>query len=73
MDGLVNTRVYKDVAMAKLSTNKTQLFLVVAKAYMKVEERPPGCWGRAPTLGHVPNGPDLIHGPSGQNKATQHL
>ena len=23
-DGLVNTRVYKEVAMAKLSTNKTQ-------------------------------------------------
>ena len=30
-DGLVNTRVYKEVAMAKLSTNKTQLFLVAAK------------------------------------------
>ena len=59
--------------MAKLSTNKAQLFLVVAKGYMKVEGRPLGCWGRAPTLGRVPNGPDLIHGPLGQTKATQHL
>ena len=59
--------------MAKLSTNKTQLFLVVAKGYMKVEGRPPGCWCRAPTLGRVPNGPDLIHGPLGQTEATQNL
>ena len=72
-DGLVDTCVYKEVAMAKLQQNKTQLFLVVAKGYMKVEGRPPGCWGRVPTLGRVPNGPDLIHGPLDQTKATQHL
>jgi hypothetical protein len=72
-DGLVDTRVYKEVAMAKLDLNKTQLFLVAAKGYMKVEGRPPGCWGRAPTLGRVPNGPNLIHGPLDQTKATQHL
>ena len=59
--------------MAKLSTNKTQLFLVAAKGYMKVEGHPPGCWGCAPTLGRVPNGPDLIHDPLDQTKATQHL
>ena len=59
--------------MAKLDLNKTQLFLVAAKGYMKVEGRPPGCWGRAPTLGCIPNGPNLIHGPLDQTKATQHL
>ena len=66
-------RAYKQVARAKLDLNKTQLFLVVAKGYMKVEKRPPGCWGRAPTLGRVPNGLDLIYGPLGQTKATQNL
>ena len=63
-------RAYKQVARAKLDLNKTQLFLVAAKGYMKVEGRPPGCWGH---VGHVPNRPDLIHDPLDQTKATQHL
>ena len=66
-------RAYKQVARAKLDLNKTQLFLVAAKGYMKVEGHPLGCWGHAPTLGRVPNAPDLIHGPLGQTKAMQHL
>lgn len=40
---------------------------------MGFKTRPQGCWGRATTLGRVPNGPNLIHGPLGQNKVTQHL
>ena len=32
----------KQVARAKLDLNKTRLFLVAAKEYMKVEGRPPG-------------------------------
>ena len=46
---------------------------MAAKEYMKVERRPPGCWGRSPNLGRVPNGPNLIHGPLDQTKMTQHL
>jgi hypothetical protein len=34
--------------------------------------RPQGYWGRAATLGCVPNGPNLIHDPLGQNRVTQH-
>ena len=64
---------YKQVARAKLDLNKTRLFLVAAKEYMKVEGRPGGCWGRSPTLRRVPNGPNLIHGPLDQTKVTQHL
>ena len=45
---------------------------MAAKEYMKGGGRPQGCWGRAPTLGRVPNGPNLIHGPLGQNKVAQH-
>ena len=35
--GRSSMRAYKQVARAKLDLNKTQLFLVVAKGYMKVE------------------------------------
>ena len=72
MGGWSSTRAYKQVARAKLDLNKNPLFFVVAKGYMKVEGQPLGCWGHAPTLQRVHNGPDLIHGPLGQTKATQH-
>jgi hypothetical protein len=60
------------VAKAKLPSNKTQVFLVAAKGHKEVEDRTQGCWGRIPTLGRVPMGLNLIHGPLGQNRVTQH-
>jgi hypothetical protein len=66
-------RSHKEVAMANFRLNKTRVFLVAAMGYMNVGGRPQGCWGRSPTLGRVPIGPNLIHGPLDQNKVTQHL
>jgi hypothetical protein len=37
-----------------------------------VGEWPQGCWGRVPTLGRIRLGLNLIHGPLGQIKVTQH-
>jgi hypothetical protein len=54
-------RAYKQVARAKLDLNKTNL-----------GGRPQGYWGRAASLGSVPNGPNLIQDPLGQNRVTQH-
>jgi hypothetical protein len=34
--------------------------------------RPQGYWGRAAMLGCVPNGPNSIHDPLGQNRVTRH-
>jgi hypothetical protein len=65
-------RAYKEVAKAKLASNKTRVFLAAAKGYKEVGERPQGCWGRVTTLGHVRIGLNLIHGPLGQNRVTQH-
>jgi hypothetical protein len=71
-DGWTSTRAYKQVAKAKLDLNKTQVFSMAAKEYMKGGVRPQGSRGRAPTLGRVPNGPNLIHAPFGQNTVAQH-
>jgi hypothetical protein len=71
--GWTSTRAYKQVAKAKLDLNKTRLFTVAAKEYMTGGGRPHRCWGRSPTLGHVPNGLNLIHGPLGQNTVAHHL
>jgi hypothetical protein len=38
MDGWISTRVYKEVAKAKLASNKTRVFLMVAKRYKEVGE-----------------------------------
>ena len=54
---LSSTRAYKQVAKDKLDLNKTRVFLAMAKGYMTWGGQPQGCLGRAPTLGHVPNGP----------------
>jgi hypothetical protein len=70
--GWTGTRAYKQVAKAKLDLNKTQVFSTVPKDYMKGGGRPQGSRGRAPTLGRVPNGPNLIHGPLGQITVAQH-
>jgi hypothetical protein len=70
--GWISTRAYKQVAKAKLDLNKTQVFSTVAKEYMKGGGRPQGSRGRAPTLGRVLNGPNLIHDPLGQNTVAQH-
>jgi hypothetical protein len=52
---------YKQVAKAKLDLNKTRMFSVAAKEYTTGGGRPHRCWDRSLTLGHVPNGPNLIH------------
>jgi hypothetical protein len=41
--------------------------------YERVGARPRPGGGRAPTLGRVPMGSNMIHRPTGQNRATQHL
>jgi hypothetical protein len=72
--GLADTRVYKEVAIAKLTTKqKPNLFLTAMGVYVWVEARPRPGGGRAPTLGCAPMGSNMIHGPTGQNRATQHL
>ena len=48
------------------------MFLAVAKGYKNMGGRPKVCWGCAPTLGRVHNGLNLMHGPLGRNKMTQH-
>ena len=63
--GWTSTRAYKQVAKAKLDLNKIRVFSMAAREYMTGGGRPQGCWGRGPTLGRVPNGPNLIHGPLG--------
>jgi hypothetical protein len=45
---------------------------MAAKGYKEVEERPQGCWARVPTLGRIRLGLNLIHGPLGQIRVTQH-
>jgi hypothetical protein len=45
---------------------------MVAKGYKEVGEQPQGRWDHVPTLGHVQIGLNLIHGPLGQNRVTQH-
>jgi hypothetical protein len=72
MGGWISTHAYKEVAKAKFASNKTLVFLTVAKSYKEVEERPQGCGGRIPTLGRVRIGLNLIFGPLGQNRVTQH-
>jgi hypothetical protein len=72
--GLADTRVYKEVAMAKLTTKQNpNRFVMAMGVYERVGARPRPGGGRAPTLGHAPMGSNLIHGPTGQNRATQHL
>jgi hypothetical protein len=70
--GWTSTRAYKQVAKAKLDLNKTQVFSTADKEYMKGGGRPQGSKGRAQTLGRIPNGPNLIHNPLGQNTVAQH-
>jgi hypothetical protein len=36
--GWISTSVYKEVAKAKLASNKTQVFLAAAKGFKEVEE-----------------------------------
>jgi hypothetical protein len=38
MGGGINTRAYKEVAEAKLASNKIRVFLAVAKCYKEVVE-----------------------------------
>jgi hypothetical protein len=38
MGGWISTRVYKEVANAKLASNKTRVFLTAAKGYKEVGE-----------------------------------
>jgi hypothetical protein len=45
---------------------------VAARGFINMGGRPQGYWGHAATLGCVPNGPNLIHDPLGQNRVTQH-
>jgi hypothetical protein len=72
--GLADTRVYKEIAMAKLTTKqKPNLFLTAMGVYEWVEARTRPGGGRAPTLGCAPMGSNMIHGPTGQIRATQHL
>jgi hypothetical protein len=40
MGGWISTRVYKQVAKAKLTSNKIRVFLMLAKGYKEVEEQP---------------------------------
>ena len=47
--------------------------MAAAKGYKDMGGRPQGCWGRALTVGRVPSGPNLKHGPWAQNKVTQHF
>jgi hypothetical protein len=71
--GLADTRVYKEVAMAKLTTKqKPNLFVAAMGVYERVGARsgPGGC--HAPTLGRGPMGSDTIHGPTAQKAVTQH-
>ena len=68
-----SARALPQVAMAKLDLNKTRVFSMAAKGYMTRGRRPQGCWGRAPTLGRVPNGPKHDTRPIGPNKVAQHL
>ena len=70
--GWTSTRAYKQVAKAKLDLNKTRMFLAAAKGLKYMEGQTKGCWGRPPTLGRVLSGLNLIHGPLGQNKVSQH-
>jgi hypothetical protein len=44
MGGWISTRAYKEVAKAKLVSNKTRVFLAATKGYKDVGERPQGCW-----------------------------
>jgi hypothetical protein len=72
--GLADTRIYKEVTMAKLTTKqKPNLFVTAMGVYERVGARPRPGGGRALTLGCAPMGSNLIHGPTGQNRATQHL
>jgi hypothetical protein len=48
------------------------VFLAADKGYKEVKEWPQGCWGHFPILGYVRIGLNLIHGPLGQNRVTQH-
>jgi hypothetical protein len=70
--GWTSTRAYKQVAKAKLDLNKTRIFSVVAKEYMTGEDDQTGAGVTLPTLGHVPNRLNLIHGPLGQNTVAHH-
>jgi hypothetical protein len=70
--GWTSTHAYKQVARAKLDLNKKPLFLVAARRFINMGGRPQGYWGRAATLGCVPNGPNSTHDPLGQNRVTQH-
>jgi hypothetical protein len=45
---------------------------MAANGYKYGEGRPKMCWSRAPTLGRVRIGLNVIHGPLGQNKVSQH-
>lgn len=65
-DGLVDTRVYKEVAEAKL-TSKTKPNLKVAAmgVYKRGRGRPGRGGGRPQTLGRAPIGPNLITWPIG--------
>jgi hypothetical protein len=72
-------RAYKEVAKAKLSSNnaklssnKTWVFLAAAKGYKEVKEWPHGRWGHVPNLWRIRIGLNLIHGPLSQNRMMQH-
>jgi hypothetical protein len=49
------------------------MFVMAMGVYERVGARPRPDGGRAPTLEHAPMGSNMIHGPTGQNRATQHL
>jgi hypothetical protein len=66
MGGLADTRIYKEVAAAKLTIKQNSIYL------RRLWRMTKGVRGRAPTLGRASIGLNSIHSPSGQNMARQH-
>jgi hypothetical protein len=70
--GLADTRIYKEVAAAKLTIKQNPICLWWLWRYMREWRTTKGVLGRAPTLRCAPIGLNSIHSPSGQNIARQH-
>jgi hypothetical protein len=50
---------------------EVNLFVAVMEVSERMEDDQRGAGGHSPTLGCVPKGLNLIHGPSSQNQVTQ--